>query len=53
VPLGAGAVKGLLVLGSTDTAHFHPGMATDFLGRIAELLSTALAAATVAPTAPT
>ena len=33
VPLGAGAVKGLLVLGSTDTAHFHPGMATDFLAR--------------------
>ncbi len=53
VPLGVGAVKGLLVLGSADTAHFHPGMATDFLARIAELLSTALAAATVAPAAPT
>lgn len=53
VPLGAGASQGLLVLGSADTVHFHPGMATDFLTRIAELLSTALAAATVAPAAPT
>ena len=53
VPLGAGAAQGLLVLGSADTVHFHPGMATDFLARIAELLSTALAAATVAPAAPT
>lgn len=53
VPLGAGAAQGLLVLGSADTVHFHPGMATDFLTRIAELLSTALAAATVAPAAPT
>jgi uncharacterized protein YigA (DUF484 family) len=52
VPLGAGAAQGLLVLGSADTVHFHPGMATDFLARIAELLSTALAAATVAPAAP-
>ena len=53
VPLGAGAAQGLLVLGSADAVHFHPGMATDFLTRIAELLSTALAAATVAPAAPT
>lgn len=53
VPLGAGAVKGLLVLGSTDTAHFHPGMATDFLARIAELIATALGAQTAAPAAPT
>lgn len=53
VPLGAGAAQGLLVLGSADTVHFHPGMATDFLTRIAQLLSTALAAATVAPAAST
>ena len=53
VQLGAGAAQGLLVLGSADTVHFHPGMATDFLTRIAQLLSTALAAATVAPAAPT
>ena len=53
VPLGAGAVKGLLALGSTDTAHFHPGMATDFLARIAELIATALGAQTAEPAAPT
>ncbi len=42
VPLGTGAALGLLVLGSADTAHFHPGMATDFLERIAELITAAL-----------
>ena len=42
VPLGAGAAHGLLVLGSADTAHFHPGMATDFLERVAELVAAAL-----------
>ena len=42
VPIGAGAMHGLLVLGSADAAHFHPGMATDFLERIAELLAAAL-----------
>lgn len=42
VPLGEGAAHGLLVLGSTDAAHFHPGMATDFLERIAELVAAAL-----------
>jgi uncharacterized protein YigA (DUF484 family) len=30
------------VLGSADTAHFHPGMATDFLERVAELVAAAL-----------
>jgi uncharacterized protein YigA (DUF484 family) len=42
VPLGAGAAHGLLVLGSADAAHFHPGMATDFLERVAELVTAAL-----------
>jgi uncharacterized protein YigA (DUF484 family) len=42
VPLGAGTAHGLLVLGSADAAHFHPGMATDFLERIAELVAAAL-----------
>lgn len=42
VPLGTGAARGLLVLGSADAAHFHPGMATDFLERIAELIMAAL-----------
>ena len=53
VPLGAGAAQGLLVLGSADTVHFHPGMATDFLTRIAELIATALGTEAVTPTAPT
>lgn len=48
VPLGAGAARGLLVLGSADAAHFHPGMATDFLDRIAELIIAALPPATTA-----
>jgi uncharacterized protein YigA (DUF484 family) len=52
VPLGAGALQGLLVLGSADSAHFHPGMATDFLTRIAELIATALGAPAVASAAP-
>jgi uncharacterized protein YigA (DUF484 family) len=42
VPLGGGAAHGLLVLGSADAAHFHPGMATDFLERVAELVAAAL-----------
>ena len=53
VPLGAGAAQGLLVLGSADTVHFHPGMATDFLTCIAELIATALGTEAVTPAAPT
>ena len=53
VPLGAGAAQGLLVLGSADTVHFHPGLATDFLTRIAELIATALGTEAVTPAAPT
>lgn len=36
---------GLLALGSPDPARYHPGMSTDFLTRIAQLLAAALAAA--------
>jgi uncharacterized protein YigA (DUF484 family) len=43
VPLGAGCDHGLLALGSEDAARFHPGMGTDFLERIAELVVAALA----------
>lgn len=43
VPIGAGGVLGLLALGSTDAARFHPGMGTDFLERIGELIAAALA----------
>jgi uncharacterized protein len=44
VPLGdKGAPIGLLVLGSTDRDRFHPGMSTEFLARMADLISDALA----------
>ena len=50
VPLGGGSA-GLLALASPDAGRYHPGMSTDFLTRIAELLSAALATATSGPSA--
>ncbi|HEU4626443.1 MAG TPA: DUF484 family protein [Steroidobacteraceae bacterium] len=38
-----GTPLGLLALGSTDRDRFHPGMSTEFLGRMAELIVDALA----------
>jgi uncharacterized protein YigA (DUF484 family) len=35
-------IVGLLALGSTDRDRFHPGMSTEFLGRMAELIADAL-----------
>jgi uncharacterized protein YigA (DUF484 family) len=44
VPLiDKGTPVGLLALGSTDRDRFHPGMSTEFLGRMAELIADALA----------
>ena len=43
VPIGAECRHGLLALGSTDAARFHPGMGTDFLERIGELIAAAAA----------
>jgi uncharacterized protein len=44
VPLmDKGGPIGLLALGSTDRDRFHPGMSTEFLGRMAELIADALA----------
>jgi len=43
VPLGEKGSIGLLALGSTDRDRFHPGMATEFLGRLSELITDALA----------
>jgi uncharacterized protein YigA (DUF484 family) len=34
---------GLLVLGSHNRDRFHPGMSTDFLAHLGELISDALA----------
>ena len=42
VPLGEKGALGLLSLGSTDRDRFHPGMSTEFLARLAELISDAL-----------
>ena len=42
VPLGDHGSLGLLALGSTDRDRFHPGMSTDFLGRLADLISDVL-----------
>jgi len=44
VPLGDHGSMGLLALGSTDRDRFHPGMSTEFLARMAELITDALAA---------
>jgi uncharacterized protein YigA (DUF484 family) len=43
VPLGNGGSLGLLALGSSDRERFHPGMSTEFLRRMGELIADALA----------
>jgi hypothetical protein len=43
VPLGDKGSIGLLALGSTDRDRFHPGMSTEFLARMAELIADSLA----------
>lgn len=45
VPLGREAGFGLLAIGSPDAQRFHPTMSTDFLARIGDLVSEAVAAA--------
>lgn len=45
VPLGREAGFGLLAIGSPDEQRFHPTMSTDFLARIGDLVSEAVAAA--------
>jgi len=43
VPLGEGAGSlGLLALGSAERERFHPGMSTEFLKRMGELITDAL-----------
>lgn len=49
IPLGAGATRGVLVLGSGDADRFNPGVSTDFLVRIGELVAAALARCGVEP----
>jgi hypothetical protein len=43
VPLGDGARLGFLIIGSHDPEHFHPGKRMDFLARLGDLLSVAIA----------
>jgi uncharacterized protein len=42
VPLGEGGALGLLALGSAERERFHPGMSTEFLKRMCELITDAL-----------
>jgi uncharacterized protein YigA (DUF484 family) len=42
VPLGEKGSIGLLALGSTDRDRFHPGMSTEFLARMADLIADAV-----------
>jgi uncharacterized protein len=43
IPLGEKGSIGLLALGSADRDRFHPGMSTEFLARVGDLISDALA----------
>ena len=51
VPLGEKGQLGLLALGSTDRDRFHPGMSTEFLARMADLIADALMPEARGPTA--
>ncbi len=42
LPLGACGSVGLLAIGSADAQHYHPGMNTEILIRIGELIAQAL-----------
>jgi uncharacterized protein YigA (DUF484 family) len=42
VPLGDGGAVGLLALGSAERERFHPGMSTEFLKRMGELITDSL-----------
>jgi uncharacterized protein YigA (DUF484 family) len=45
VPLGDNGTVGLLALGSAERERFHPGMSTEFLKRMGELITDALSRA--------
>jgi len=42
VPLGDKGSLGLLAVGSSDLNRFHPGMSTEFLARVGELISDSI-----------
>jgi uncharacterized protein YigA (DUF484 family) len=41
-PLGPKGSIGLLAIGASDADRFHPGMSTEFLSRVADLVAFAL-----------
>ena len=41
-PLGQKGALGILAIGASDSERFHPGMSTEFLSRIGELVTYAL-----------
>jgi uncharacterized protein YigA (DUF484 family) len=41
-PLGPEGALGILAIGASDSERFHPGMSTEFLSRIGELVTYAL-----------
>jgi len=41
-PLGRQGAVGILAIGASDVERFHPGMSTDFLWRVGELVTFAL-----------
>jgi uncharacterized protein YigA (DUF484 family) len=42
IPLGEESTAGMLAIGSHDADRFHPGMQTDFLERLGEIVGVAL-----------
>ena len=42
VPLGNKSEIGFLAIGSHDADRFHPGMSSDFLARVGDLVAAAL-----------
>ena len=42
IPVADAGIRGLIVLGSADEHRYHPGMGTDFLTRLADLISAAM-----------
>ncbi len=44
IPVEVPGIRGIIGLGSRDEHRYHPGMGTDFLGRLAELITAAMRA---------
>lgn len=42
IPVSDAGIRGIIALGSTDEQRYHPGMGTDFLTSLADLISAAL-----------